>query len=273
MKYIYTLFILLFALFLNSCEDVVDVDLNTAPPKLVIDASINWEKGTSGNQQKIKLTTTTDYFSDVIPIVSGATIFITNTDNIVYNFIENENTGEYFCTYFVPQLNEVYTLTVISKGQTYTAKETLLAVAKINEIVQNNEGGFTGNNIEIKAFYTDTAGEDNYYLYKYKYSNQKKLDYYVDEDNFFQGNTFFSLSQNEDLKVGDNVEIKHFGISKKYYNYMSILLSVAGNSSGGPFQSPPATVRGNIINTTNADNYALGYFRLSEVDTQSYTIQ
>jgi hypothetical protein len=54
---------------------------------------------------------------------------------------------------------------------------------------------------------------------------------------------------------------------------MSILVSIAGNNGGGPFQSPPATVRGNIINTTDKANYPLGYFSLSEIDFRSYTIQ
>jgi hypothetical protein len=273
MKYIYLSCLIFFASFFNSCEDVVNVDLNAAPPKLVIDASINWEKGTSGNLQKIKLTTTSDYFSSEIPTVSGATIFIKDSKNSNYDFIENANTGEYFCTNFIPILNEEYTLTVIAKGQTYSAKETLLAIAPIDEIVQNNEGGILGNQIEIKSFYTDPKDSDNYYLYKYNYSNQIKSDYYVDEDNFFQGNTFFSLSQNEELKVGDVIEVKHFGISKRYYNYLSILLNISGNSGGGPFQSPPATVRGNIINSTDKNNFPLGYFSLSEVVTKSYTIK
>ena len=54
---------------------------------------------------------------------------------------------------------------------------------------------------------------------------------------------------------------------------MSILVSIAGSNNGSPFQSPPATVRGNIINNTNFDNYALGYFSVSEVDTQNYVVQ
>jgi hypothetical protein len=273
MKKIYLVSLLLVSLFFISCEEVVDVDLNTAPPKLVIEAAINWKKGTSGNEQKIKLTTTSDYFSTTIPKVSGATVFITNSENIVFNFIEKPNTGEYVCSNFAPILNEVYTLTVIHKGETYTAQEKLLAVASIESIVQNNEGGFTGKDIEIKSFYSDPANVNNYYLYKYKYSSQVKLDYYVDEDTYFQGNTFFSLSQNSDLKVGDEIEVTHFGISKAYYSYLSVLLNIAGNNGGGPFQSPPATVRGNIINTTNSSNYALGYFSLSETDTKNYIIQ
>lgn len=273
MKKLNIIFVILLAIFLNSCEDVVNVNLNTEKPRLVIDASINWYKGTTGNEQKVKLTTTTNYFTNVIPTVSGATIYIKNSANTIFNFLEIPNTGEYICNNFVPVINEVYTLTVVSNGQTYTAVETLKSVAVISSIAQNNQGGFTGNDIEIKTLYQDPAIDENYYLYKYKYSNQPKPDYYVDQDEFFQGNLFFSISQNSKLKIGDQIEVTHFGISKQYYNYLSVLLSIAGNSGGGPFQSPPATVKGNIINQTNFDNYSLGYFRLSEADTRSYTIQ
>ena len=54
-------FVILIAVFFSSCEDVVKVDLNTATPKLVIEANINWEKGTPGNIQRIKLSTTTSF--------------------------------------------------------------------------------------------------------------------------------------------------------------------------------------------------------------------
>lgn len=273
MKKIILFFVVLIAISFNSCEDVVKVNLNTAPPKLVIEASINWLKGTSGNNQTIKLSTTTDYYSNVIPMVSGATVFITNSSNTVFNFVEKPNSGEYICSNFIPIINETYVLTVISNNQTYTATETLKSVAPITKIVQNNQGGFTGKNIEIKAYFNDPANEDNYYLYRYVYSTQLKSNYYVDQDTFFQGNEFFSISRNKDLKAGDKIEISHFGISKTFYNYMNVLVSIAGNNNGRPFQSPPATVRGNIINTTNFDNYPLGYFSLSEVDTQNYVVQ
>ena len=65
--------------FFTSCEDPIDVSLDTAQPKLVIDAVIKWEKGTIGNEQTIKLTTTTDFYTNVIPVVSGATVYITNS--------------------------------------------------------------------------------------------------------------------------------------------------------------------------------------------------
>ena len=269
-----TLFIVfLISIFFTSCEEVVDVDLDTAPPKLVIEAAINWQKGSTGKQQTIKLSTTTGYFQNVIPTVSGATIFIKDSQNHQFNFTEITKTGRYVCTNFNPIINETYTLTVISNGTTYTATETMKSVAPITRLEQNNEGGFTGDEIEIKAFFNDPPDADNFYLYKYGYSNKVTSTYYVGEDKFFQGNEFFSKSDDDDLKIGNEVEITHYGISKQYYNYMSILVSIAGSNVGGPFQAPPATVRGNIINTTDKANYPLGYFSLSETDYKKYTIQ
>ena len=265
--------VILTAVFFNSCTDVVDIPLNTDNPRVVIDASIIWQKGTTGNNQVVKLTTTTDFYTNTIPVVSGATVSIKNSSNVIFNFVETPNTGIYSCKNFIPVINQSYTLTVINHGQTYTASETLKSVAAITSITQEKQTGLGTDFLKLKAFFNDPASADNYYLYKYKFTKNLKPEYAVDDDLFFQGNTFFSLVLEEDTKPGETVEITHYGISKAYFNYMNILLSVAGSSGGGPFQSPPATVKGNIKNQTNFDNYPLGYFRLSESDVKSYTIQ
>ena len=257
---------------LISCEDVVDVDLNTAAPKLVIDASIKWQKGTLGDEQTIKLSTTTGYFENTIPTVSGAIVFITDSNLIQYDFIEDIGTGNYICTNFNPVLNETYVLTVIHDGQTYLATENLIPSPTIDSVEQNDEGGFTGDEIEVKFFFQDDGLVDNFYLIQFNPSFLNLPEYDVVDDEFFQGNQMFGLYFNEDLEVADDLTFTLHGISERYYNYMNVLLGVAGNS-GGPFQAPPATVRGNIVNQTNFDNYALGFFRLSEIDTMSYTVQ
>src|SRR5690606_1469468 len=66
---------------ISSCEDVINVDLNTAEPRLVIDASIKWVKGTTGANQSIKLTLTAPYFDAEIPPATGAEINITDSNN------------------------------------------------------------------------------------------------------------------------------------------------------------------------------------------------
>lgn len=271
-KILFPFLLLLISLFV-SCEEVVDLKLDTAAPRLVVEASIYWIKGSSGNAQKIKLTTTTGYYDTEIPIVTGANVTITNSENTVFNFEEIPDSGEYGCTTFVPKIGETYTLTIIYNDETYTASEIFQSLAPITRIEQNNEGGFTGKDIEIKAYYNDPANEDNFYLYRYQYTNEATISYSIDDDRFFQGNEFFSNSSNDELKTGDVIELMHVGISKQYYNYMNILIDNTGANSGGPFQTPPATIRGNIKNTTNPSNYPLGYFALGETDMRRYVIQ
>lgn len=274
MKNIKLLLFLITAAAFTSCEEVVDVDLTTAAPRLVVEASIDWMKGTDGSLQTVKLTTTTGYYETQIPVVSGATVTVTNSENIIFDFIENPGTGEYICINFIPVIGETYTLTVIHDGQTYTATETMYAVPEIGEIVQDNEGGFLGDNIEVRFFYQDDPLADNYYLTRYDTAILPYPEYNVSEDRFFQGNEMFGIFSDEDLKQGDVLKIQHYGISRRYYNYMLQLIAIASGGAGsGPFQSVPANVSGNIVNQTNQENYALGYFRLSEADTVSYTVQ
>lgn len=257
----------------TGCEEVIQVETTTGPSRLAVEAAINWQKGTAGNIQTIKLTSTAGYFENAIPVVSGAVVFLTNSYNTVFNFTENKKTGIYVCSDFIPVLNETYTLTIKTNGQTYTATETMLPVAPITRLIQNDKGGFSGKDIELKAYFNDPDNEENYYLYRYEYKNLKKSDLYADEDTYFNGNEIFSITQNDSLKVGDKINISHLGISKSYYNYISILISLAGQNGGGPFQSPPSTARGNVVNTTNPSNYPLGYFSVSEIDAREYTIQ
>ena len=93
MKKLYYLIIV--SLVFISCEDVIEIDVPNAPPRLVIDASINWFNGTFGNEQEIKLTLTAPYFDEEIPPANGATVTITNAENVVFNFVENGTTGIY----------------------------------------------------------------------------------------------------------------------------------------------------------------------------------
>lgn len=269
------LLLLIASLAFTGCEEVINVDLETAEPRLVIDASIEWLKGTDGSNQTVKLTTTTGYYETEIPVVSGATVFITDTTTgAVFNFTETPGTGEYICTNFIPVINDNYTLTVISNGQTYTATEPLYAVPEISNIVQDNEGGFLGEDIEVRFFWQDNANEINFYMARFDIDVLPYPDYDAIDDEFFQGNEMFTFIDHEDLEPGDIVHFKLGGISERYFNYLMQLTTIAeGGSGGGPFQTPPVSVRGNIVNQTDINNFALGYFRVTETTTEDYTIQ
>lgn len=259
----------IFFLLLVSCEEVVDVDLEESEPRLVVEASLLWQKGTNGNFQVIKLTTTAPYFNDEIPAAEGAIITVTSENGEIYNFAEIDP-GIYTNEQFSPELNRNYELSIFYKDETYIAKESLIPVSELEFIEQTDNGGFGGEDTELKVYYNDPEGVDNYYLFRFLFED---LSIQISEDEFTDGNLSFAYFTNEDLVSGEEVGFEIQGISERFYEYMFILRSQAGTNGGGPFQTQPTTLRGNIVNITNPENFAFGYFRASETDFLAYTIE
>lgn len=255
-----------------SCEDVIDVNLNTEAPRLVIEASINWQKGTPGNFQSIKLSLTAPFFDDGVPPATGAEIFITDSNNNIFVFNEIFNDGIYTNSDFTPEINETYQLTINYEGDTYIATETLKPVVTIDYVEQNDSGGFSGDETELKAFFNDPADEENYYFFEFISDMPAIPSLEVYNDEFTNGNQMFGFYTEEELVAGDEVTIRIHGTSERFYNFMFILLQQISEEGGGPFETQPATVRGNIVNQTNPDHYPFGYFRVSEVDEVLYII-
>ena len=258
---------------MTGCEKVVNVDIKTAPPRLVVDASIDWVKNTTGNQQKIVLSTTTGYYSSEFPSVSGANITVTNASNTVFEFVETPGTGQYICSNFLPVIGQTYTLKIVLNGETYTASETFTSVPNIeDDIEQDNEGGEAGDEMELTFSYKDDASQANFYLTSITQPHSPFPELEVEDDEHRNGNLMQESYSHEKLKPGERVDIKLYGISKSHYNYLFKLILASGND-GNPFPTIPSAVRGNIINQTNSNNYAFGYFRLAEIDVKSYTIK
>lgn len=259
-------------LLLFNCEEVVDIDLPETEPKLVIDASLNWFDGTTGNEQNIKLTLSAPFFDTEIPPANNAIVSVTDQNNNTFIFTEDGDTGIYKTTNFIPEINQEYTLTIQYNGDTYVGSEHLKSVTPVEYVEQNDEGGFSGEDIELKAYYNDPANMPNFYLYQFDTDIAVIPTYEVYDDEFTDGNQIFAFFTEEDLESGDEVIIKNYGISEQYYNFMFLLLQQSSENDGGPFETQPATVRGNCINITNPENYPLGYFRVSQAYQYNYTV-
>jgi len=267
------IYIFIISLLIFSCEDVIDVDLNSTEPRLVINASIKWYKDSSGQSQFIQLTLTAPYFDTNIPPATGATVFITDSNDNTFDFVENESTGIYINESFIPEINNTYNLTIIYNNETYTATEKLIASTPVTKVEQKNNSGFTGNETEIKAFYKDPQGIANYYLFDFQEKDTTIKSFEIYDDEFTDGNEIFGFYSSESLESGDELLITIYGISEQFYEFMNILLQQTDNDSGDPFETQPATVRGNCINETNPENYPLGYFSLSEVSVFTYIVE
>lgn len=265
--------LMLLCISIYTCEEPISLDLNTSEPKLVIEASINWIKGTPGNEQEIKLSLTAPYYDLETPPANNAIVTVFDSNNNQYNFIEDGSTGVYKNNSFTPVLEEEYSLIINYDGEIYSATETLKSVVPIDYVEQKNDGGFSGDETELKAYYTDPANIENFYFFEFRnnFTAIPTLEVYKDE--FTDGNQIFGFYTEEDLTAGHEVTIRNYGISKAFYEYMFILLQQNSEEGGGPFETTPATVRGNCINETNSENFPLGYFRLSEVDEIIYIVE
>lgn len=274
MKYLYYntnfLFLSLFTLMtLSSCEDVVDVDLDTGQSTIVIDAEILWQRGTDGSLQTITISKMTDYYTQEVPKVTGAEVFIENHNGDRFEFQDIGN-GTYRCSNFIPELNTSYTLRVAAEDHIYTATETMKSVPEILDVVQTVEQGFSGDDeIEVEFTYQDPENETNFYLSDFATNILFYPEYVLTDDDLFNGNIIKNEFSDEDLKTGDTVKITHRGISEQFYNYMNLILET---TSGNPFATPPGNIRGNILNENSQGDYALGYFRLSQSEKFTHII-
>lgn len=259
--------ILMFSIF--SCEEVIEVDLQESEPRLVVESSIIWEKGTLGNNQFISLSKTTSFYDTEITPAQGAIINIKTANEETFDFIEI-SPGIYRNETFKPELNKTYTLFINYENEIYTASEKMIPVVDLESVEQGIRSGISEDEIELKAYYTDPVETKNYYLFKFKF-DQESLQIYDDE--FTNGNRTFAYFSDEDLQTGDQVNFTIQGISKRFYEFLFILSAQAGENNGGPFQTQPTTVRGNIVNNSNNENFAFGYFRLSQSNTLTYQIE
>lgn len=276
-KYIY---LLVASFLLISCVDEVTIDeLSKVETRLVIEAhmDINKNDGAPTSTQTIKLTNTSSFYNQNYPTVSGATISMTNqTNNSVATFTETTEAGVYEATDFlIPNIGDTYTLTVTVNGEMYTAQDTYTSIVDINEITQETVT-LTEEVIQVNINLDNQIGVDNYYLFQVETPYRNIPEYGNGDDKLISEkpgeNNYDFVILDDELEKGMDIDITIYGISDQYNNYLSKLLALA-QESGGPFATAPATVRGNILNTTNQNNYALGFFSLNQFVKRTYRIK
>lgn len=269
-------FLILFLILFTACTDVVDVEVQNGPERLVVEASLDWEKGTSGSVQTIRLQKSTPFFDENnVTDATGATVVVTNeSTGETYGFID-QNNGQYLTNGFEPVLGQSYSLRIEYNGEVFTATETMTPVTEITDVFQDRADGFDEELLEVHIVFTDPAAEGNNYLFKFQRQGDLLPDLEAAEDEFVNGNEidwWYEIEDEEDVppfEAGDVVDIEMYGISGAYYDYIKILIAQLGGV--GIFDTTPVAVKGNVINETSPDNYAFGYFRLTEVDRTSYT--
>lgn len=254
-----------------SCTEIVDVKVPNGGDRLVVEASINWEKATEGKQQVIKLSMSTPFFSKekFVPVTSAKVSVIKNDDLQEISFESNDD-GTYNTNNFVPKLNQSYTLKINYNGKVYEATETLIPVPEINRVAITKEKGFSKETPEMTVYFDDPSNERNFYLGTFYLPNT-----YIPElgtfDDKFQNGTENDFWFEDDFEKGEEIVASLAGLSEAYYYYLDLFFNQQGG--GGPFQTTPAQMVGNCKNINDPKEEVFGYFSLSEVVTVSKIIE
>ncbi len=250
----------------TSCEEVIDLNLPTTEPRLVIEGNLDFSNSTIDTiSPYIKLSLTTDYYATEIPKVHQAEVWVENESGDRFYFKEHHDTGYYYSSMPQPNNHETLNLHIEYLNEIYEAKERFYPSPEVTTR-QNIKNYFGTDYFEVAVDFEDLPKNEfddkNYYLVE-RQRNQEQIDLAVQNNSLTQGNLLYSTYLDEDTKPGDLINFRVYQISKTYYNFLYQLID-AINNGGGPFQTPTGQVRGNIQNKTNPKNYPLGYFRVTQ---------
>ncbi|SNZ00635.1 DUF4249 family protein [Flagellimonas pacifica] len=292
---------LFFVFALISCEDVVQIDVPQEEPRLIINGIIRVDESKVFVPVEIKVTETNNFFGETpVTQLENALIIYGQPNPDAPELLDNLATsalaesppgsGIYIPdpTFDVDQRiqtasllpNTIFTLLIDHKGRSYAARTPYSKTTPIDNLVQGDETLFDEDDTEIKITFTDALDEDNYYVFDFGFGEFLAL-----EDEFIDGQQFeFSYFYQKDLEPNQEVEISIMGADQQFFNYMNLLVEQTQND-GGVFETPAATVRGNMFDVTDLDNidlldnveqpniFPLGYFAVVQEYKQAITIQ
>lgn len=238
----------------SACEKVIDIDLNSASPQVVIEGNIYDKPG----PYHIKITKTVNFNeANRFPPVRDASVII--ADNLGNSDTLFESTpGNYNTRTIQGVIGRTYTLTVKTEGKSYSAISKIPDSVNIDSLYFN----IYDEKKILSVDFTDPANTDNYFRIV-KYINgkrQKGFDAMSDELNPGDTNTYDIISEEGDiLLTGAVVRIDLESIDKGVYEYIR-------TASGQDEETAPANP------TSNISNGALGYFNACSVTTDSISI-
>jgi hypothetical protein len=245
----------------SSCEKVVNIDLNSASPKLVIEGVVT----DSAGPFRVILTKSGSYFDQpVLPPVSGA--FITISDDLgTMDTLREEQPGIYFTSKIIGTPGHSYFLSVLSESDQYNASTTMQSHVEIDSLKVEESLGFGGRkNRNVICYFNDPKGEKNYYRIKFFVNGKTNTgNYRLYDDQYTDGEKIGIRAGH--AEEGDTDLVVLMSIDKKAYDYYHTLQEIL--QTNPLFGSTPANPN------TNLSNGALGYFAAYSYSTQTILIR
>ncbi len=246
-----SLIVILFAL--SACEKVIDIELDDAEPRIVIQGEI-WE-GTNDVSINIK-ETRSFYTQEEQNIITDAMVTLYDQDMNAVT-LEHQSNGDYTSSNYTATVGQNYTLEVNVGDKTYQAVSQMPTPVALDSLTSEfvpgmfgQEGGYL-----VFMYYQDDPNVNNYYR-AFSWKNGEELnsagDLWLNDSNFTNGNYITIPLFTQTFALGDTVDIRFTTIDSSAYDYFVTLAGIAGQ--GGGNNAAPANPNSNF------DNGALGYF-------------
>ena len=287
----YFLFILISSIILSSCEDPIEIDLQTGKGELCVDAMLTNDPG----KQIIKLRITDNYFKQGLPPAKGAEVKVTDFVGRVFQFTDSDNNGDYE---WVPGPSDIfpfgimgnaYVLNIKFEGQEYEAFSVMDSIQPIDSLFYEfrEQEIVAGDTIKegyvLNMFAKDKKGKANAYWFK-SYRNGKFFskpgDMNLAYDAAFgpgsDGVQFitpiiFNLSP-ERFSLNDTALVEIYSIGLPTFYYMSLAQQQMTNT--GLFATPATNVPTNIQNKNKDSKIkAVGWFCTASITRKGVRIK
>ena len=266
MKKEYLLFILIFII---GCEDVIQVEIDSAKPQIVIEAKIS----NSLNNNFVKITKSTDFYNpNTYQTISNAQVIIKENNKAEY-LLSETSPGKYQNNQLVAKAGNDYTIFVKYDNNQYSSNSYTPKGLKIDSVnYQIKERPFNKKKyLELHVYFQDNPGQRDFARFVIYKNGEKIKVIFIYNDRLTNGNYinyFFFNFNDESFYMGDEIFVEMQSINEQTYEYFRTLKNAATIESKGPF-GPAAPA--NPVN--NWSNNALGYFSTFIVSTGSVKLQ
>jgi len=261
---ILTMTLVLMTLLLFSCEDVIQIDLNSTNPAIVLEAKINDTSSVS----TLVITKSSDFYKQSeFERVSNAVVILSNEKGANATMIE-ALPGEYRTDLIKGTPSTKYSIEVNVDGFIYNAQSTMPNKVEIDSLSiekgLNRPGGENGKGRYIlHIYFKDEPNIANYCRFKISHNSKAIAGFIVYEDKFTDGNDIDARIQLDaeklNLNINDNITVELQSIDKAMYDFYKTANSVnASSSTSGGRPSSTSVAPTNPV--TNWSNKALGYF-------------
>ena len=250
------IYIVILVFGLSGCEKVIDLDLDTTAPIIVVDGQVT-NSLTVGSIVKLSYTNKVNSDNNLVPL-RGAAVTIQEDNGTVYSLPEVSN-GVYKNASLVGITGKTYNLKVVTNAVTLTSSSKMPTMINFDSLVVEDFPNFGKTIKVVTPFYNDPKGlGNNYNLSMFKNGRLIK-DVFAYDDIFIDGKkvTFPLIysRENDEFKKGDIIEVVMNCIDYDNYKYW---FSFSQSSTGSPQavpNNPISNIKGNAIGVFGANTY------------------